>query len=446
MIHYYKFVVEESDPVITCRECGAIVEPGETVIAAVPCRTWNTHGRMTEERPNLHEVYAYYDEDCFEEEFRQCDDCGRWSPADAMTWIPNEESSVCDDCITNYHLCDHCGNYFLRDDVYTDDYDNCICSDCYDRYNYRVCDNCGRICDSDEGEWDGGYFYCEECAEEHRFVHDYGYKPSPIFHRHNCADHFDSTDSDGSEPLYLGVELEVDEGRNCSCVMDEYDEDDVYCKHDGSLGNYGFEIVSHPRTLESHKEFDWDSIMKTCVDNGYKSHDTSTCGFHVHVSRSFFGEYYEDSDYAAAKLIILVSRFWDDFIVPFSRRESRYLNKWARKPTDDEVVTPEDDESEILRKLSNVEGSRYKAINLRNDDTIEFRIFRGTLNYETFIATLEFVDGICRWVDNHTLEETVGISLPDFLSSEEFADCDTMRKYIKRREIAIENGFDEEEI
>ena len=34
-------------------------------------------------------------------------------------------------------------------------------------------------------------------------------------------------------------------------------------------------------------------------------------------------------------------------------------------------------------------------MNLCNSDTIEFRIFRGTLKYNTFIATLQMVSHIC---------------------------------------------------
>ena len=39
---------------------------------------------------------------------------------------------------------------------------------------------------------------------------------------------------------------------------------------------------------------------------------------------------------------------------------------------------------------------RYAAVNLENDATIEMRIFRGTLKYNTFIATLQMVDEICK--------------------------------------------------
>ena len=60
--------------------------------------------------------------------------------------------------------------------------------------------------------------------------------------------------------------------------------------------------------------------------------------------------------------------------------------------------------------------SRYRCINIQNYYTIEFRLFRGTLKYNTFIATLELVNEIC----------SVALSLSDDemtkLSWEQFVD------------------------
>ena len=36
-----------------------------------------------------------------------------------------------------------------------------------------------------------------------------------------------------------------------------------------------------------------------------------------------------------------------------------------------------------------------RALIDENEDTIEFRLFRGTLRYNTFMATLQLVDEIC---------------------------------------------------
>ena len=50
-------------------------------------------------------------------------------------------------------------------------------------------------------------------------------------------------------------------------------------------------------------------------------------------------------------------------------------------------------------------GGRYSSVNLQNRNTIEFRIFRGTLKQNTLIATLQLVNKLCE----------VAVSLPDEL-------------------------------
>ena len=55
-------------------------------------------------------------------------------------------------------------------------------------------------------------------------------------------------------------------------AIGNHDEPRVYCKHDGSLDE-GFEIVSHPATLDSHMHsFPWEQMMNAAVSMGYRSH------------------------------------------------------------------------------------------------------------------------------------------------------------------------------
>ena len=59
---------------------------------------------------------------------------------------------------------------------------------------------------------------------------------------------------------------------------------------------------------------------------------------------------------------------------------------------------------------------RYVAVNLENYNTIEFRLFRGTLRYKTFLATLQLVDEICYCAINMTDKEMEDLSWSDFVS------------------------------
>ncbi len=117
-------------------------------------------------------------------------------------------------------------------------------------------------------------------VDRNRSIHDYGYKPEPIFY--------------GDSKRYFGVELEIDGAGKDSDNADELlsiankDEEHIYIKGDGSLDD-GMELVTYPMSLDCHKDFQWDEIMKKAIYLGYRSHQTSTCGLHVHVNRDCLG-------------------------------------------------------------------------------------------------------------------------------------------------------------
>ncbi len=74
-------------------------------------------------------------------------------------------------------------------------------------------------------------------------------------------------------------------------ISDEH----IYIKSDGSLDD-GMEIVSHPMTLDFHKQFCWKEIMRKAISLGYRSHQTGTCGLHIHVNRDSLGEDHDDQE------------------------------------------------------------------------------------------------------------------------------------------------------
>ena len=74
----------------------------------------------------------------------------------------------------------------------------------------------------------------------------------------------------------------------------------------------------------------------------------------------------------------------------FSRRTQRQLERWAAR------YGFKEQPMEILdHAKKGYHGGRYTCVNLQNRDTIEFHMFRGTLKYNTLIATLQLVDRIC---------------------------------------------------
>jgi hypothetical protein len=153
-----------------------------------------------------------------------------------------------------------------------------------------------------------------------------------------------------------------------------------YCKHDSSLRN-GFEVVSHPGTLDYWMEysFGWVDELRNI---GYRSFDTDTCGMHIHINRTAL------TQSQTAKLLLFFKRNVN-FINTVSRRNSdNPMSQWARIQSDNVVQTAKGRMGE----------GRYVAINLTNTGTIEFRIFRGTLKVSAIKRNLLFVASLVAWI------------------------------------------------
>lgn len=345
-------------------------------------------------------------EECFDARCCYCNDCGRVCDVDYVRPVDGGDIYVCEDCASNYYQCTDCGELFTSRHIALADgsRDDYICTDCETRNDWAQCEDCGyidytwRLVWSDENTC----YYCEDCAPEHETsaaLHDYGYKPQPDF---RC------TDEDDGTSRYYGVELEIDDGKDAGDCADDLTAitDAIYCKHDGSLGDEGVEIVTHPATLNYHlTTMPWADIISTARGHGYTSHDAGTCGLHVHVGRA------ELPDDAPEKLVALVDAIWGE-LVTFSRRDVSALRRWAAKP--DAGITRDDSPTSGKDKMDKARArGRYQAVNLQNYSTIEFRMFRGSLVLQTIRATLECVDLLCEYAAQHSLPDCAGATWAD---------------------------------
>lgn len=435
---------DEDNKYTFCSDCGAIIAKedvykgyhnSEEVTVCDDC--WDNYvlcddcGDFYHEDDTESDRHTCVCRDCYDDNYCRCDGCNSIIRCDDSCCVHTNDGDiyVCDDCLSDYNCCDECDEYFDDESCYRDDEGHCVCDNCFDRYGYRRCEECDTLIREDEINWsDDDYAYCDECYSEHchrNSIHNYGYKPTPIFFK---------SDNERSK-LFMGVELEVDNGEDAGdtafSITDtmEFDGDDhVYCKHDGSL-NDGIEIVSHPCTLRYHMEqMPWQDIMQIALNNGFTSHNARTCGLHVHVSRNFFGSDETEQDLAIAKLIMLIDKFWDN-VTKFSRRGQSELNRWAHK--NDIDIKENDLVDEIKEKMSNQKSQgRYHAINLCNYSTIEFRLFRGTLRYETFIATLQFVQTMCLYAKSVSLNDIYSVTWNDIFLNTEFTE---LRSYMQSR-------------
>lgn len=387
-----------------------------------------------------HEMYrdgngVYACKDCMSgDDVFICNDCGTFMDSDDLchatrfVWGSRQELSVCESCLDDHYIeCSDCGEYVHVDNIELENDELHICYGCSD--NWRRCVECGHIGRDNDMYYDedDDEYFCDYCWS-HRAVRirEYSYKPEPIFQR------MDIENGNVPECIYMGVELEVDHGNNRdACVSDiasEY-QSNLYIKRDGSLDN-GFEIVTHPATLGYHmNRFPWRHVCDTAVRYDFKSHNTSTCGLHVHVNRTCLGNVSDERDLSIAKIALLMERFWDP-IVKFTRRDSGALNRWSRKVELDLVRG--ESESKMAEKIANNTDDRYVALNLCNRHTIEFRIFRGTLKRSTIMATLQFVHNIVDYARSHTVQEVMECSWNDFVFCHQF---DELAAYLNERSI-----------
>lgn len=265
---------------------------------------------------------------------------------------------------------------------------------------------------------------CPECRKR-KFVTPY--------HRLTPKLKFGNTDHDADPDLYLGFELEVARGgeRNsvAAKVMDLMNENEptVYCSHDSSI-NCGFEIISHPLTMEKHRDNKelYEKLFKMLVHEGYRSHDDSSCGLHVHFSRAYFDKYEGSID----RLIFIMNKFWDD-IVLFSRKTQDAIERYAR------TLSGWDRDEFIERwDKSGDHDGHYYALNLVNEHTIEFRIWRGTLKLSTFMLTMEATYNMIQAAAHKTLAELDDMKFEDFLD-------DAGKRYYQIKKDALEFGLGE---
>ena len=335
------------DCVIRCERCGRIVPSSDTT--SVQGDEWC--------------------ESCADAHSFCCEDCDRLFPDGEANSVEGGNRHVCDDCISNYSSCAGCGNYTNHDDMYyEDDEDDGYCRDCWDNRSRMS----GRI-------------------------RDYGFRIEPLFQ---------FAQNESSHAYVYGVELEVDGGghndKHSNEVYKIMDEK-IINKHDGSLSS-GFEIVSYPCSLAMHKEMNWRGAMKYLIENKYRSHDTDTCGLHVHINRDCLGASMQQQEQTIAKMLLFIELNWTSF-VKFTRRKQGNLDRWAKRYG----VKKKDTAVSMLNKAKC--SDRYRAINLNPRHTVEIRAFRGTLNHKTFYAALEFVDSMVHFCRHKTVDEVMTATL-----------------------------------
>ena len=173
----------------------------------------------------------------------------------------------------------------------------------------------------------------------------------------------------------------------------------------GSLNGGGVEMVTHPCTLAYHRgRMGWDHIYNTADDNG--AYADESCGLHIHVGRQQMGHSGRERYETAAKIVMVVHAIWDD-LVDFSGREGYQIDDWCQRPvTSCFRHCAEHDGADVYEAAwDSVGDSRYRAVNLQNTATVEFRIFAGTDAESRVLSCLNVTNDIVTFAMTHTPDE-----------------------------------------
>jgi hypothetical protein len=345
-------------------------------------------------------VTTHYDDlvctDCTQICYR-CDTIGStndsFQEVDGDTW--------CESCTENRaYWCEACETYNSCGTSYVSDRQESWCEMCLNDAYW--CDSC------DEWNSDG----CDSCSDEDgmRIIHDYSYRPDAIFHSVNK-----------NERLFFGLEIEVEAGHNLREASNYAHQlealDLAYLKHDGSL-NQGFEIVTHPMSHDFFKNEAqelWTVIEQLRSNSAYRvrSWDTKTCGLHIHISRTgfsggahqhrFLNLVYSNPDFYST-LAGRTSDQWAKFTDIIQREYKRDANGERVWSEDTGYVIT--DKRTFMHKLSTDRNSdRYSAVNTNNRDTLEMRIFRGSVNGDTIKAQIDLAHASVEYTRTLTVQD-----------------------------------------
>ena len=335
-------------------------------------------------------------------ELHTCELCGAALPTEQLYHFDGQD--LCAQCLDNHTLfCRHCGERIWEsDNAGTSDMP--LCQSCFDDH-YTNCCRCGSLIRESSAYYEEGDEYderpyCLDCfhtLSRDKPIHDYYYKPEPIFQ--------------GEGPRFFGVELELDQGGeeadNARDLLDIANANHplMYIKHDGSLDD-GLELVTHPLSLDWQLHtMPWDMICKKALQ-------------------------------AIARVLYFFEKHWEE-LLKFSRRTQRQLERWAARYGYKEHPM---DILDFAKK--GYHGGRYTCVNLQNPDTVEFRMFRGTLKTNTILATLQLVDQICSCAVCLNDVELKSLAWTSFVSG---CQQPELIQYLKERRLYVNEPVESEE-
>jgi hypothetical protein len=221
----------------------------------------------------------------------------------------------------------------------------------------------------------------------------------------------------------FGVELEVEFPNSTS--RDKFLRDarsnHVYFETDGSLSSYGIECITVPLHPQDAKSVDyWEPLCELLTRYGARSWSHSSCGLHVHVSRTILDDSSENEN--LGKLLFFYEHFLADNELnikifgrsrTYSGRDGKTEVSNAAKLLGSEVLRGGVKDKVKDALIGHHRCERYFEINIRNANTIEFRKGKGSISPQRIVSVIEWCELITLYCKQ---ESWTRLSLERFLT------------------------------
>lgn len=357
--------------------------------------------------------------------------------------------TICNDCYQEYYsTCNDCGE-IIHNDYSVVTYDGyTICNDCYN-HHYFTCEDCGEIYhENDRNVGNNGGWYCNDCICDHEDYEDEEDELLQGYHDHSRTYSHILKTSDSDNTLETGgIELETERGESninqhtfCERLDTELNSNEkiVHFETDGSL-DCGVEIISEPFTMEyweREKTGIFKKLIDKCNEMHYRSHNGGHCGLHLHFSKTFFGTTEEEQQEKIETMLLFFENYQNE-LIQLSRRENFYYCQFlSKKNSSITAISDASLKNKLAINSKFIKKCKYETghgdainVNASTGKTFEIRIMRGTLKYETFVASLEFCFNLIRCIQK---EKAGNISFSKVVN---YQPTLYLKDYIKERGI-----------
>lgn len=360
-------------------------------------------------------LYGTVDSGTFLDGLKRCNCCGKYHTVQHYT----NGSQYCNECAVKYAKCPICGHYVLKSELV--DFKAIktpLTSNEKMRYAKGSCKSCIDVLTNEYKR--AGYYH--DAPSDAPLFYNASRKNTPLASESDSGTRYFGIEFEyaiGSDDLYSEYsDDDYDSADDCLCnavehVLSElarcgYDRH-IYSESDSSIEPYGYEFITNPMSLDYLMTTDVIKHIVNTTANAY-FYDDESCGMHIHVNRGSLNKY----SVAKMNMILTSLEYREDYII--TKISGRYndCDEWSKVVNFSDAYYCSNTEERYACIYEQMRSNgRYVALNSQNKNTVEFRFFGSTMDVSLIKYRLYFVNALCSYANNHTLEQCMNCGVAD---------------------------------